>query len=242
LVAAGAGALGVPALASAGSGGAPAGSGGAPASTSGADVRPGNFTVSATSDGITIAANASAFVRSGLSVTGTAPAGEMIEIDQLGSARDSSWTPVATVRAQPGGAFTAAWHTTRAGPVTVRAIPQGASPSAATSPPAVSVTVYRRSIATLYGPGFYGQRTACGVILRRRTIGVANRTLPCGTAVQVYYRGRVMTVPVIDRGPYAHGANWDLTMAAGRALGMTGTAKVGAAAMPSGPTAAPTAQ
>jgi rare lipoprotein A (peptidoglycan hydrolase) len=70
------------------------------------------------------------------------------------------------------------------------------------------------------------------VVLRRRTIGLANRTLPCGTQVQVYFDGSVMTVPVIDRGPYAHGANWDLTMAAGRALGMTGTARIGAAPMP----------
>jgi rare lipoprotein A (peptidoglycan hydrolase) len=50
-----------------------------------------------------------------------------------------------------------------------------------------------------------------------------------------------MTVPVIDRGPYAHGANWDLTMASGRALGMRGTAVIGAASIPASPspTAAP---
>jgi rare lipoprotein A len=117
--------------------------------------------------------------------------------------------------------------------MTIRAVLQGSqASSAAASPPALSVTVYRRSIATLYGPGFYGHRTACGVILRRRTIGVANRTLPCGTEVQVYYKGNVMTVPVIDRGPYAHHANWDLTMATGRALGMLGTETVGAASVP----------
>ena len=93
--------------------------------------------------------------------------------------------------------------------MSVRAVLQGnQAPSAAASPPALSITVYRRATATLYGPGFYGHRTACGVILRRRTIGVANRTLPCGTEVEVYYKGNVMTVPVIDRGPYAHGANW----------------------------------
>jgi rare lipoprotein A (peptidoglycan hydrolase) len=63
---------------------------------------------------------------------------------------------------------------------------------------------------------------------------VANRTLPCGTEVQVYYKGHVMTVPVIDRGPYAHNATWDLTMATGRALGMLGTAKIGAASLPAG--------
>ena len=90
-----------------------------------------------------------------------------------------------------------------------------------------------RSIATFYGPGFWGHKTACGVTLRRRTIGVANRTLPCGTEVQVYYNGNVITVPVIDRGPYAHHANWDLTMATARALGMGGTGVVGAAALPS---------
>jgi rare lipoprotein A (peptidoglycan hydrolase) len=109
------------------------------------------------------------------------------------------------------------------------------SSAAAASAPSVSVTLYRRSIATLFGPGFYGQRTACGVILRRRTIGVANRTLKCGTEVQVYYQGRVLTVPVIDRGPYAHHANWDLTMATGRALGIEGTTMIGAAALPPAP-------
>jgi rare lipoprotein A (peptidoglycan hydrolase) len=105
----------------------------------------------------------------------------------------------------------------------------------------VSVTVYKRSTATLYGPGFYGDQTACGVTLRRRTIGVANRTLKCGTPVQIYYKGSVITVPVIDRGPYAHGANWDLTMATGRALGMLGTGVVGAAATPAAATGTGTA-
>jgi hypothetical protein len=37
---------------------------------------------------------------------------------------------------------------------------------------------------------------------------------------------------VIDRGPYAHHANWDLTMATGRALGMLGTETIGAASVP----------
>jgi rare lipoprotein A (peptidoglycan hydrolase) len=46
----------------------------------------------------------------------------------------------------------------------------------------------------------------------------------------------VITVPVIDRGPYAHNANWDLTMATARALGMEGTGVVGAAALPSSTT------
>jgi hypothetical protein len=236
-----AGVLAIPGLAWAGSGGAGTG----PPSSANPSVRPGNVPVTATSGGITLAANASAFVRSGLSVTGSVPAsdaGATVEIDQLGATPSSSWVPVAVVHAASDGSFAAAWHASRAGPLTIRAVLQGnQAPSAAASPPAVSVTVYRRSIATLYGPGFYGQRTACGVILRRHTIGVANRTLKCGTEVQIYYRGNVITVPVIDRGPYAHNANWDLTMATGRALGMLGTAKVGAASIPSASTSTPAA-
>jgi hypothetical protein len=241
--------LALPGLASAGSGGASSGSGGAssgPSSPANVVVQPGNVTVSASADGITLESDASAFVRTGLSVTGTVPAGDAgaaVEIDELAASgaggATPSWTAVAAVRAAADGSFAASWRPVHPGPVTIRALLQGSKASSATSTaPAVSVTVYRRAIATLYGPGFYGHRTACGVILRRRTIGVANRTLPCGTEVQVYYDGGVTTVPVIDRGPYAHHANWDLTMAAGTALGMTGTATIGAAALPSAPTGA----
>jgi rare lipoprotein A len=94
------------------------------------------------------------------------------------------------------------------------------------------VVVYRMAIATIYGPGFWGSRTACGQILHKTTMGVAHRTLPCGTKVSLYYNGRTIVVPVIDRGPYANGADWDLTEATARALGMDTTSKVGGATMP----------
>lgn len=237
LLAAAAGALVIPGLAWAGSGGAGTAPGSASSgSSTNPDVRSGNVTVSATSDGITISSDASAFLRSGVSVSGTVPAGDAgaaIEVDQLSSARGSTWAPVAVVHAASDGSFSATWRTKSPGQMTIRAVLAGnQGSSAAASPPALSVTVYRRSIATLYGPGFWGHHTACGVVLRRHTIGVANRTLPCGTEVQLYYKGKVMTVPVIDRGPYAHHANWDITMATARALGMQGTAKVGAASVP----------
>ncbi len=233
MLTAAAAALAIPGLASAGSGPGSGGAGTGPGSSANPNVHSGAGTVSATSDGITISSPASAFVRSGVSVSGTVPAndaGAAVEIDQLPASPGASWVAVADVHAASNGSFTAAWHTKGAGQMMIRAVLGGSQgSSAAASPPALSVTVYRRSIATLYGPGFYGHRTACGVILRRRTIGVANRTLRCGTEVQVYYKGNVMTVPVIDRGPYAHNANWDLTMATGRALGMRGTEMVGAA-------------
>jgi rare lipoprotein A len=83
------------------------------------------------------------------------------------------------------------------------------------------------ALATWFGPGFYGQRTACGQTLTPAVVGVANRTLPCGTLVKFGYKGRAATVPVIDRGPYAHnGAQWDLTTEAARVLGMSDTARL----------------
>lgn len=83
------------------------------------------------------------------------------------------------------------------------------------------------ALATWFGPGFYGQRTACGQTLTPAVVGVANRTLPCGTLVKFGYKGRAATVPVIDRGPYArNGAQWDLTTEAAHVLGMTDTARL----------------
>jgi peptidoglycan hydrolase-like protein with peptidoglycan-binding domain len=80
--------------------------------------------------------------------------------------------------------------------------------------------------ATLYGPGLWGNRTACGYTLGHRTRGIAHRTLPCGTPVPVYFGGRLAIFPVIDRGPYTDGVSIDLTAAAARKLGMTTTSPV----------------
>jgi rare lipoprotein A len=72
-----------------------------------------------------------------------------------------------------------------------------------------------------YGPGFYGNRTACGVALTRGLIGVAHRTLPCGSKVTFKNprNGRVVTARVVDRGPYVSGRQWDLTGGLCLALG-----------------------
>ena len=75
------------------------------------------------------------------------------------------------------------------------------------------VTVYRPAAASYYGPGFYGGALACGGTLQPGTLGVAHRYLPCGTRVRLRYRGRSLTVPVVDRGPYVGGRDFDLTEA-----------------------------
>jgi len=58
-------------------------------------------------------------------------------------------------------------------------------------------------VVTWYGPGFYGNRTACGVRYGRYMRGVAHRSLPCGTLVKLRWHGITTRVPVVDRGPYA---------------------------------------
>ena len=85
------------------------------------------------------------------------------------------------------------------------------------------VALMRALKATWYGPGLYGRRTACGIRLARTTLGVAHRTLPCETRVTFYHRGRFVTVPVIDRGPFRRGLSWDLTEAAATRLGFRAT-------------------
>jgi hypothetical protein len=75
------------------------------------------------------------------------------------------------------------------------------------------VTVYRPAAASYYGPGLYGGALACGGTLQPGTLGVAHKYLPCGTKVRLRYRGRSVTVPVVDRGPYVGGRDFDLTEA-----------------------------
>lgn len=81
------------------------------------------------------------------------------------------------------------------------------------------ITVYRPAAASWYGPGLYGNPLACGGTLSASTMGVANKSLPCGTKVHLRYGDSSVTVPVIDRGPFAGNREYDLTAATKQALG-----------------------
>jgi rare lipoprotein A (peptidoglycan hydrolase) len=172
-------------------------------------------------------------LRNQLTFSGTTSgdAGRTIQIQRLGHQTGWQWAPTVSTTVGSNGTFSVTWETNHIGRFSVRAV-LGQGAGAAAAAPTVTVTVYRASVATLYGPGFYGRRTACGGRLSRSTIGVANRTLRCGTKVALLYRGHTLVVPVIDRGPYANGADWDLTVATGRALKLPGTARIGAVSLP----------
>ena len=79
---------------------------------------------------------------------------------------------------------------------------------------------YHVSVASVYTD--YGKPIACGGVLHVPQLGVANKTLPCGTEVTFIYGHRAIRVPVIDRGPYIAGRQWDLTGATAEALRFPG--------------------
>ncbi len=87
--------------------------------------------------------------------------------------------------------------------------------------PKSGVHVSVASVFTDYGLGL-----ACGGLLGRNELGVAHKTAPCGTLITFHYGGRTLTVPVIDRGPYIAGREWDLTGATAAALGFPGLGKI----------------
>jgi rare lipoprotein A len=99
------------------------------------------------------------------------------------------------------------------------------------APDSAGAANYKPVKATWYGPGLYGRKTACGAKLTHNTLGVANKRLPCGTQVALRLHGRTVVVPVIDRGPYSRGVDYDLTYATAQKLGMTQTTRLAAAAL-----------
>ncbi|MDE3129767.1 MAG: hypothetical protein KGL16_01315 [Acidobacteriota bacterium] len=206
----------------------------------------------ASGDGIAFTIAASGTLGKPLAISGSAPAskaGEVIDIEAAKPGR-GNWAQVATAQIAANGGFAARWTPSTSAKVALRAVlaPAAATPGASgggsgstglsvsgsaasaagelsTSP--LTIPIFTDALATLYGPGFWGHHTACGERLTHAMLGVASRTLKCGTRVSVFYRGREITVPVIDRGPFGSQASWDVTMATAKALGIRQTATIG---------------
>lgn len=83
-------------------------------------------------------------------------------------------------------------------------------------------------IASWYGPGFQGKKTASGERFNTHALTAAHKTLKFGTKVKVtnLNNGRSVFVTINDKGPYVRGRVIDLSNAAKNAIGMGGTAKV----------------
>ena len=132
---------------------------------------------------------------------------------------------VGKTRTNGDGAFKLRWKARRTGVLKVKAIARG-TPRATRAAEGKKVNVYRKAAASYYGPGLYGNGTACGGRLTPSKLGVAHKRLKCGSKVTLRYRGKSVRVPVIDRGPYAGNREYDLTAATKRKLGFGSTGTV----------------
>lgn len=90
--------------------------------------------------------------------------------------------------------------------------------------PGYPIGFVERGVASWYGPGFHGNKTANGERYDMHLLTAAHRTLPLGSVavVRSLTSGRHVTVRINDRGPFARGRILDLSLAGAQALGMTG--------------------
>ncbi len=140
--------------------------------------------------------------------------------------KGGKWVTVDRDRTSKSGAYRLRWKTSKIGRHTVRVRVSSTSATTSARRTLGSVRVYRRVFVSWYGPGFYGRRTACGGTLGYGTMGVAHKSLPCGTKLTLRKGKRRVNVRVIDRGPYVHGREYDLTGATKRALGFGSTGTI----------------
>jgi hypothetical protein len=136
--------------------------------------------------------------------------------------RRNRWVTMARSTTGPKGRYRMSFTPRRTGSLLLRVRFRGDALNAA-SGSRLRVNVYRLAGASWYGPG---GPLACGGTLTASTVGVANKTLPCGTMVTLHYRHRTVRVPVIDRGPYVAGRDFDLTPATKEALGFGSTGTI----------------
>jgi rare lipoprotein A len=151
-----------------------------------------------------------------LRVDGSVRSGQAGQVVRLQSRKSGTWVTLDRAVTGSAGRYALSYRTKRTGswPVRVRA--------ATANRLLGRLNVYRHAAASWYGPGLFGSHLACGGTLTPGTLGVANKSLPCGTKVSFRYHGRSVRVPVVDRGPYVGGREYDLTSATKQRLGFAG--------------------
>jgi rare lipoprotein A len=127
------------------------------------------------------------------------------------------WQTLATGRTSRSGRFTLGYQSQSGTNRRLRVLFTGDAANARASTSAGTVTVYQPAVASWYYDA--GLQTGCGFNAR---YGVANKTLPCGTKVQIKYGGQTVIATVDDRGPYVYGRTWDLGQSTRAALGFDG--------------------
>ena len=117
------------------------------------------------------------------------------------------WRTIDSAKTDGSGRFAISLHPRRVGTAKVR-LRAGAAKRAIGR-----MNVYRHALVSWYGPGLYGNHLGCGGTLEPGTLGVAHKTLPCGTKLTLRHGSHHVRVRVVDRGPYVGGREFDLTAA-----------------------------
>jgi hypothetical protein len=145
----------------------------------------------------------------------------------LEARRGHRWVTIARAQTGRSGRYSLRFTPYQTGSVLVRVRFSGNDVNDASAHRVGVVSVFRLAGASWYGPG---GSLACGGSLTSGTLGVANKTLPCGTMVTLHYGNRTVRVPVVDRGPYVAGRDYDLTPATKARLGFGDTGTLWASA------------
>jgi hypothetical protein len=82
------------------------------------------------------------------------------------------------------------------------------------------------AVAARAGSRMYGRPTACGHVIERSTMGFAHPVLPCGAKVYLGHGGKEVLTQVVARGPMPSGAQFGLTDALARELGVDRSATI----------------
>jgi rare lipoprotein A len=128
----------------------------------------------------------------------------------------TAWSTIDHATTRAGGSFAFAFRPQQTGSARLRILVDAARREIG------RLNVYRRTAVSWYGPGLYGNKLSCGGRLTPGTLGVAHKTLPCGSRVTLRRGDRVIRVRVVDRGPYVGGREFDLTSATRERLHLGG--------------------
>jgi len=133
------------------------------------------------------------------------------------------WVTIDRARTRAHGRFTLRYRTREAISAALRVRVAGGHHVTGRTRRVGRLEAFRPALASWYGEG---QALACGGHLTPGMMGVAHKSLPCGTRITIRYRGRQVRVRVVDRGPYAGGREFDLGSGVRSALRFDGVGTV----------------
>jgi rare lipoprotein A len=143
------------------------------------------------------------------------------EVRLVGHSGRRGWQTLARTHTRSAGRFTLRFAATSGVDRRLRVVFGGDGANDGLSASAGTLTAYsEQSVASWYNDA---GGTACGF---HAGLGVANKTLPCGTRVRFRYGGRSVTATVDDRGPFIAGRTWDFNQNVAAALGFGGVGTV----------------